>query len=118
MIEEFRNFGILLLIGVSLGYLILIWIWQPYCLSTNFHNKVLRFNHFTIFIFAVVCELHNRYELSEIASMSLVYFCIFCMVLVGILGYVRIYVESKFREKLSEDPNVDLEFNSTEVKFK
>jgi hypothetical protein len=40
------------------------------------------------------------------------------MVLVGILGYVRIYVESKFREKLSEDPNVDLEFNSTEVKFK
>ena len=118
MIEEFRHFGILLLIGVSLGYLILIWMWQPYCLSTNFHNKVLRFNHFVIFIFAVVCELHSRCELSEIASMSLVYFCIFCMVLVGILGYVRVYVESKFRERLSENPNVDLEFDSTEVKFK
>jgi hypothetical protein len=118
LIEEFRHFGIFFLMAVIFGYLVFIWMWEPYCLSTNFHNKVLRFNHFVIFIFTVVCELHNRLKLTAIVSMSLVYFCIFCMTVVGILGYARIYVESKFREKLSEDPTVTFEFSSDEVKFK
>jgi hypothetical protein len=118
LIEDFHQFGLDVLIGVSLAYLVFIWMWQPYCSATNFHNKVLRFNQFVILTFTVVCELLNRLILSEVIIVCLVYFCIFCLMMVSILGYVRIYVESKFRDKLCEDPSVGFEFSSDKVALK
>jgi hypothetical protein len=115
LIEEFHQFGLDILVGVSFAYLVFIWRWQPYCSDTHFHNKVLRFNHFVMFLFTVVCEVLNRFTMSQVAVTCVVYFCIFCLMMVSIMGYARIYVENKFREKLYQDPSVGLGFDSDEV---
>jgi hypothetical protein len=115
LIEEFHQFGLDILVGVCFAYLVFIWRWQPYCWATHFHNKVLRFNHFVMLMFTVVCEVLNRFTLNQVLVTCVVYFCIFCLMMVSILGYARIYVENKFREKLCQDPSAGLGFDSDEV---
>jgi hypothetical protein len=60
LVEEVKVFGLDIIIGVNLVYIILVWTWKPYHHMVNFHNKAIKFNHVTTFVFALVCELIRR----------------------------------------------------------
>ncbi len=95
-----------MILVLSGGYLIIIWIWSPYMPAINFHNKALRLNHMVAFIFAIFCEILNKVDLSPVFGMILVYASLALLGIVGIVCCSRIYVEYKFRQKLEDDPRL------------
>jgi hypothetical protein len=70
------------MIGCSLVGLVAVWVWNPYSMSTNFHNKAIRLNSFSNFFCMVVFQLFNKVTMDKWANMALVY------VLIAILATV------------------------------
>jgi hypothetical protein len=46
--------------------------------------------------------------MTPVIYVSLIYFSLFLMMVVSILGYIRLYVEYNFKNKLDEEPNIVL----------
>jgi hypothetical protein len=106
MVKSFKKYGLDVLIGLEFIYLIFVWIWRPYSRSVDFHNKVLRLNHLTILVIMIVCEIFNKINTTKMVYISLVYLALLFLVIVTVCGYIRIYVEYKFRKRLVDDPNL------------
>jgi hypothetical protein len=99
-------FGVEILLFVCFMYLIFIWFWNPYCSTADFHNKALRLNHVTSFLMVIVCEIFNRIKMDQAVYAFFIYLTLFFLIIVCFSGYIRIYIEYKFRKKLLDDPNI------------
>lgn len=92
-------------------YLIVIWKWKPYCVNVNLHNRILVINHLTSLIFLLVCISMNLTRGNPRIWVTLFYLVFALLIIVGICGFVRIYLEYRFRVKMKEETNI-LEFDS------
>ena len=57
---QLGNFGVEIMLILTFCYLLFVWKWQPYSKAVDFHNKALRFNHFTVVFFMAFASLSKR----------------------------------------------------------
>jgi len=86
------KFGLEIMLFISLIYLVMIWKWNPYNEAVNFHNRILKYNHLTAFLFVGICELMSRFEMSRLMSLLLIYISLLLLAIVSVCGGIRIYV--------------------------
>ncbi len=60
LVQEVKVFGLDIIIGVNLAYLLLVWRWKPYHPLVEIHNKAIKFNHVTTLVFAFTCDSIRR----------------------------------------------------------
>lgn len=100
LIESFA-FSLELTMGLSIGYFLIIFIWQPYHTSINSHNHFLKLYYGTFVIFLVICYLFSKVSrLSNGIYIGLMYIIMVLIVLILISGFVRILIEKIYRKKL------------------
>ena len=104
--KEISEFGMDLMLVLTLIYLILAWKWKPYNEAVNFHNKALRLNHSGGFVFVLTCELLNRVEMSGLVFVGMIYLSLVLLLVISLCGYARLYVEYQFRKKLKDYPSL------------
>jgi hypothetical protein len=106
LMKEISEFGLDVMLVLTLIYLIIVWKWKPYNEEVNFHNKALRLNHFAAFWFVLTCEFFNRVEISASVFVGMVYLSLVLLLAISLCGYGRLYVEYRFRKRLQDDPNL------------
>jgi len=100
LIESFA-YSLELTMGFSIGYFLVIFIWQPYHKSINLHNHFLKLYYGTFVIFLVICYLFSKVSrLSNGIYIGLMYIIMVLIVLILISGFVRILIEKIYRKKL------------------
>lgn len=70
------------IIGCSLVGLIALWVWNPYSVNADFHNKAIRLNFFSNLICMIVFKLFNKVKMDKWANMALVYVLIVMLAIV------------------------------------
>lgn len=60
LFEALKEFGMEILLVICFVYWFFVWKWKPYNKAVNFHNKVLRFNHFVAVFFMAVNVIMKR----------------------------------------------------------
>ena len=86
-------------LGLSTIYFIFIICWKPYYPTINIHNNFLKLNHGTVVLLLVICELFSKINNMNIGV--ILFFMYFVMALLSAIiigGFVRIYLEYKFRK--------------------
>lgn len=116
LMKEISEFGMDLMLALTLIYLILVWKWKPYNEAVNFHNKALRLNHLGGFVFVLTCEFLNRVEMSGLVFVGMIYLSLVLLLVISLCGYARLYVEYQFRKKLKDDPSL-MESKKKELKI-
>ena len=109
--KNISQYGMDLMLVLTLAYLIFVWNWNPYNKEVNFHNRALKLNHFSAFYFVLACELFTQINLSPTIFSILIYPSLLLMLAVTFCAFVRLYVEFSFRKKLVEDPTLMQEKN-------
>jgi hypothetical protein len=103
---QLENLGVEIMLVLTFCYLLFVWKWQPYSEAVDFHNKALRFNHFTVVFFMAFGTLSKRIELPSITYAIITCLILAMLTVVGVIGYIRIALELKFRKKLLDDPTL------------
>lgn len=106
LLEFLKDYGVEIMLGMSNVYLIFVWKWNPYISAVNFHNKVLRLNHFVMFLFMAISAFYKRVAISAVLYVVLIYLILLMLIIVAICGYLRILVEYRFRKILLDDPSI------------
>jgi hypothetical protein len=70
------------MIGWSLVGLVAVWVWNPYSLSTDFHNKAIRLNLFSNLFCKVLFQIFNKVKMDKWANMVLIHALIVMLALV------------------------------------
>ena len=106
LIKNISHYGLDLMLGMSLVYLIVVFNWEPYNEKVNFHNRALKLNNFTAFFFTLTCEIFNRVSIEPFIGVLLVYISLVLLLIVSLVGFARLYVEYRFRKMLEDDPKL------------
>jgi hypothetical protein len=90
-----------LVLGLSGFYFLLVWFWKPYHPAINAHNHFLKMNHGLVvaflsifYVFANFKDLSAEFYTGSIYSILVLVFC----VILG--GFIRIWIEKRFRKFL------------------
>lgn len=93
--------------GLSIGYFLLICIWQPYSQSINAHNHFLKVYYGTFVLFLVICYMFAKVDsLPNNLYISLMYVIMFLVALIMTIGFVRIVMEKLYRKRLDNDNTI------------
>jgi hypothetical protein len=111
LLPSLKDFGVEIMTCVSFVYLLFVWIWKPYHEAVEFHNKALRLNHLTVFLFMVGSVVTKRVQMNVTFYVVFIYVILCMMGVVAVCGYLRIVVEYRFRKKLEDDPTIMEEEN-------
>ncbi len=85
-------------------YFVMIILWKPYHGVMNVHNHFLKLYYGTFVVFLVFCYMFSKVgSLSSSTYIIIMYLItsLICCVMVG--GFVRVYLEYKFRKALDLD---------------
>lgn len=100
LVESFQ-YSLELTIGLSTGYLILIFFWKPYHESINIHNHFLKLYYLTFVMFLVICYLFSKVgKLSQNLYIIMIYVIMVLISSILVIGFVRIVIEKLYRSKL------------------
>ena len=106
LLPSLKDFGVEIMTGVSFVYLLFVWTWKPYHEAVEFHNKALRLNHLTVFLFMVGSVVTKRVQTNVTFYVVFIYVILCMLAVVTVCGYLRIVVEYKFRKKLLDNPSL------------
>lgn len=51
----------------------------------------------------LICEVFSRFTMSPALYVALIYIILLCLAILTVCGFLRIFVEYKFKKKLLED---------------
>lgn len=82
-----------IVLGLTVGYFILVCVWRPYHESINIHNHFLKLNHGVVAVYLAICELFNRLDkMSVQLYITLMYGIIVLLGVIVVGGFVRIFI--------------------------
>lgn len=90
--------------GLALVYFLAIVLWKPYAQAVNIHNHFLKFYYGTFVLFLVFCYIFARMDsLGSTTYIMIMYLVTALIACVIACGFIRLYIEFKFRKALDQD---------------
>ena len=98
LIPYLKDLGVEIMSGVSFVYLVIVCTWKPYHERFEFHNRALKLNHLTVFLFMVGSAISKRVHMNIVCYLVFIYVILFMLGVVTLCGYWRIVIEYRFRK--------------------
>jgi hypothetical protein len=92
LLPSLKDFGVEIMAGASIVYLLFVWIWKPYHEAVDFHNKALRLNHSIVFVFMMGSAVTKRVQMNVTFYLVFIYVILCMLVVATVCGYLRIAV--------------------------